>query len=98
MILTDNALKYTPSDGRVLLTARATPPSEPLAVALAVSDTGVGMPAETLSHVFERFYRGDVARTRAPVAGNETSASAGRREALGIRGAALAWAFLSPTS
>ncbi len=77
LILADNALKYTPSDGRVLLTAHATPATEPHAVAIAVSDTGVGMPAETLSHVFERFYRGDAARTRAPVAGHETGASAG---------------------
>lgn len=77
LILTDNALKYTPSDGRILLTARATPPSELHAVALAVSDTGVGMPAETLAHVFERFYRGDAARTRTPVPGNETSAAGG---------------------
>ena len=86
LILTDNALKYTPSDGRVLLTARAAPPSEPFAVALAVSDTGVGMPAETLSHVFERFYRGDVARTRTPVAGNETGASAGAAGSAGHPG------------
>ncbi len=58
----DNALKFTPAPGRV--TVRAW--QEEGAVAIAVEDTGVGIPSEALPHVFERFYRADWARVRAP--------------------------------
>ena len=52
--LVDNAVTYTPSGGRVTLSAA---PAADGRVELAVSDTGVGIPPEYLPHVFERFFR-----------------------------------------
>lgn len=60
MILLDNAVKFTPAGGRVAVRVGA-PAGRPT---LAVEDSGVGIPSEQLPHVFERFYRGDPARTR----------------------------------
>lgn len=59
--LLDNALRHTPSGGTVTVSAAAAGDG----VRLAVADTGEGIPAEHLSHVFERFYRVDRARDRA---------------------------------
>jgi signal transduction histidine kinase len=61
VILVDNALRYTPAGGRVTVDAHR---SDTTAV-VAVSDTGIGIPADALQHVFERFYRADGARNRA---------------------------------
>jgi two-component system OmpR family sensor kinase len=59
--LVDNAIKYTPKGGQVTLGLRR---AKGWAV-LSVTDTGVGIPAEDLPHIFERFYRVDKARSRA---------------------------------
>jgi two-component system, OmpR family, phosphate regulon sensor histidine kinase PhoR len=59
--LVDNAVKYTPSGGHVTVSARGTPPD---LVEIAVRDTGVGIPAEDLPRITERFYRVDKARSR----------------------------------
>ena len=59
--LLDNAFKYTPEPGTVTLIARQ---SDPTHVVLEVRDTGIGIPADALPHVFERFYRVDPARAR----------------------------------
>jgi len=56
----DNALKYTPEGGQVRVSAR---PCKEM-VEFRVSDTGVGIPAEHLPRLFERFYRVDKARSR----------------------------------
>jgi signal transduction histidine kinase len=53
-----NALRYTPAGGQIVLSARRLGG----AVALAVADTGAGIAADALPHVFDRFYRGDPAR------------------------------------
>src|SRR5438094_960848 len=65
LIVLDNAVKFTEAGGRVRLDVSA----ENGRAAALVSDTGVGIPAEQLSHVFERFYRGDPARHTADGAG-----------------------------
>jgi two-component system OmpR family sensor kinase len=54
--LLDNALKHTPSGGKVGIIARQPHPNF---VEIAVTDTGPGIPGEQLQHVFERFYRAE---------------------------------------
>jgi len=58
--LIENALKYTPAGGEVLVQAQA----QGVHVLVMVRDTGIGIAAEALPHLFERFYRVDSARTR----------------------------------
>jgi histidine kinase len=58
--LLSNALQYTPVDGDVYLSAGR----EERFVRFSVRDTGVGIPAEHLPHVFDRFYRVDPSRSR----------------------------------
>jgi heavy metal sensor kinase len=59
--LLDNAIKYTPPGGRVRLSVRR----EADSAVLEVADDGIGIPAEALPHVFKRFFRVDVSRSRA---------------------------------
>lgn len=59
--LVDNAIKYTPKGGKVTLGLRR---NQDWAV-LTVADTGIGIPAHDLPHIFDRFYRVDKARSRA---------------------------------
>ncbi|HRN53129.1 MAG TPA: ATP-binding protein [Gemmatimonadaceae bacterium] len=61
-ILVDNAIRYTPSDGSVRVDVNA----EPAGATLVVEDTGIGIPPEERQRLFERFFRGSVARERAP--------------------------------
>lgn len=56
--LLDNAIKFTPRGGRVSLTVRRIAQQ----AEIIVSDTGCGIPAAELPHVFERFFRSDKSR------------------------------------
>jgi len=58
--LLDNAIKYTPSGGSVNVKACM----ESGNVRVDVGDTGIGIPADDISRIFERFYRVDKARSR----------------------------------
>ncbi|OGQ51944.1 MAG: hypothetical protein A3J24_01870 [Deltaproteobacteria bacterium RIFCSPLOWO2_02_FULL_53_8] len=58
--LIDNAIKYTPAQGRVDISVSA----EGSQAVVRLSDTGVGIAAEDLPYIFDRFYRVDKARTR----------------------------------
>ena len=58
--LLDNALKYSPADGKVEISAV----TEPERVVVTVRDHGQGIPPQSLARVFERFYRVDEGRSR----------------------------------
>jgi len=58
--LLDNAIKYTPQGGSVGLTVSAHGGK----AILEVADNGIGIPAEALPRVFERFFRVDKVRSR----------------------------------
>ncbi len=75
----DNALKYTPTEGNIYLklATLAPQPNHPQSInsetetmlAIAISDTGYGIPSEDLEHLFERNYRGEKAKTNIPGTG-----------------------------
>jgi heavy metal sensor kinase len=58
--LIENAIRYTPEGGRVQLDVEDSARD----LRIQVADTGIGIPPEIATHVFERFYRGDQARSR----------------------------------
>jgi len=64
--LTANALRHTPAGGTITLRTTPTPDG----VRIIVSDTGEGIPAEDLPHIFDRFWRGDRSRSHASGAGS----------------------------
>ncbi|MBE9506624.1 MAG: HAMP domain-containing protein [Chloroflexi bacterium] len=59
--LLDNGIKFTPAGGDVSISFDYTDEQ----VSCIVADTGPGIPAEEIPHLFERFYRGDRSRARA---------------------------------
>ena len=59
--LAENAVRYTPPGGEINVTMRA---DDADGVRLAVSDTGVGVDAADLPHIFRHFYRADQSRAR----------------------------------
>lgn len=63
--LVGNAVQYTPAGGQVTLRLR----KDGQRAHFSVTDTGPGIPAEDLPHIFERFYRGEKSRTRSKGSG-----------------------------
>ncbi len=61
--LVDNALRYTPPDGNVTLSALHDPAAG--MARIQVQDSGPGIPPGDIPHIFDRFYRGDPSRARA---------------------------------
>ncbi len=57
-ILLDNAIKYTGKGGRISVSAQGLPHN----IAISIADSGQGISAKDLPHVFERFYRADKSR------------------------------------
>src|SRR5207248_876831 len=58
--IVENAIKFNRESGSVMVQARPVAS----AVLVSVEDTGLGIPSQDLSRVFERFYRVDKARSR----------------------------------
>ncbi|HXT71598.1 MAG TPA: heavy metal sensor histidine kinase [Vicinamibacterales bacterium] len=58
--LIDNAVKFTPPGGRVKVSVSR----EDARAVLRVEDTGIGIAADALPHIFERFYQADASRSR----------------------------------
>lgn len=65
--LLENAIKYTPAGGRILV--RAESPDTSSVLEISISDTGVGIPTADLPHIFERHYRGVQAQGEIPGSG-----------------------------
>lgn len=63
--LVHNAIKYTPEQGKITISAGRNNNE----VTISVEDTGVGIPAGDIARIFERFYKADRARARAAVTG-----------------------------
>jgi signal transduction histidine kinase len=78
--LLDNAIKFTQPNGRVSV-ACETMGKE---YVLMVSDTGVGIPVEAQSQIFQRFYRADKARSRTVTANSHAAATSGAGLGLAI--------------
>jgi two-component system, OmpR family, sensor kinase len=100
--LVDNAIKHTPDGGRVTIGGENV---DGASVRVSVSDTGVGIPAEDLPHVFERFYRVDKSRSRVQggaglglaIAKSIIEAHGGRIEAQSTVGAGTTFIVWLPT-
>jgi signal transduction histidine kinase len=60
IILLDNAIKYSPEQAKVAIAVK----NETRTVVLTVKDSGMGIKASELPHIFDRFYRADSARTK----------------------------------
>ncbi|MBU4210487.1 HAMP domain-containing histidine kinase [Patescibacteria group bacterium] len=60
IILLDNAIKYTPKKGSVLVATQTTKKY----LILKIKDTGIGISKQHIPHIFDRFYRVDVSRSK----------------------------------
>jgi len=60
VILLDNAFKYTPAGGRIHISCSQSDKD----VIITVQDTGFGISSKNVSRIFDRFFRGDQARSR----------------------------------
>lgn len=60
LIFLDNALKHTMSGGKITVSVAANPNE----VMLSIADTGVGIAAEDLPYIWDRFYKADKSHTR----------------------------------
>jgi signal transduction histidine kinase len=59
--LFDNAIKFTPKSGRISVVLKAFEHH----IHFSIRDTGCGIPAESIGHIFDKFYQTDISRARA---------------------------------
>ncbi|BBH24165.1 hypothetical protein Back11_55100 [Paenibacillus baekrokdamisoli] len=64
VLLVDNAIKYTPDGGSVLVALSMETIKSAAALKIVVQDTGIGIPPEEHQRIFARFYRKDKSRSR----------------------------------
>jgi signal transduction histidine kinase len=67
MHLVDNAIKFTPENGAVIISVHSmvlVPDTDVSAIAVSVRDTGIGIPAETQRNLFSAFNQADMSTTR----------------------------------
>jgi len=65
VIIFDNAIKYSPKGSKLSVETESLDSK----VAIKVADNGIGISQKDLEHIFDRFYRGDKARSKATVSG-----------------------------
>jgi OmpR-family two-component system manganese-sensing sensor histidine kinase len=80
--LISNSIRYTPSGGQIQVALEGRSRYGLAGIDITVLDTGIGIPADALPHLFDRFYRVDPARTHGD--GGEPSQSAGSGLGLAI--------------
>jgi len=61
--LVTNAMSYTPPGGKITIRLGTAEAEGRQYVTIAVADTGIGIPPDELSHIFDRFFRGEQSRT-----------------------------------
>jgi signal transduction histidine kinase len=60
MNVLDNAIRYTPQDGQIIITTKQLENE----IEIAIQDSGEGITPDEANHIFDRFYRADESRTR----------------------------------
>jgi len=65
LIFLDNAVKYAPKEGQVAVTTK----QDKKNILIKIKDTGIGIPAQDIPHIFDRFYRVDQSRSKNEVPG-----------------------------
>jgi two-component system phosphate regulon sensor histidine kinase PhoR len=97
--LVHNAIKFTPAGGEIAVSARAGHDE----VTISVRDTGIGIPADDLPRIFERFYKADRARSGGgtglglAIARHVVQSHGGRIWAESVEGSGSTFCFTLPT-